>query len=119
MDKDILIHNIEIAAFRLGRKPTPVCIDAGVGRQFLSDLRRGKMPSVAKIADLAVYLGVSVSDLVGDAKTPAELAPLAAAWAELNEEGRERLVQYAEDLVASGRYIKNYTSELGDQTDVG
>ena len=63
------------------------------------------------MADLAAYLNVSVSDLVGDAKTPADLAPLANAWAELNEEGRARLIEYAEDLVAGGRYIKNHLSK--------
>lgn len=115
MDKDILIKNIEAAAFRAGSKPTPICIAAGVGRQFLSDLRRNKIPSVAKVADLAAYLGVTTSDLVGDAQTPAELQPLAEAWAELNEEGRERLISYAEDLTASGRYKKHDPDELGQE----
>ena len=112
MDKDILIKNIEAAAFRAGSKPTPICIAAGVGRQFLSDLRRNKIPSVAKVADLAAYLGVSTSDLVGDSNTPEELRPLLNAWAELNDEGRERLISYAEDLIAGGRYIKNNNAEL-------
>ena len=78
----------------------------------MSDIDRGQTPSVAKVADLAAYLGVSTSDLVGDAQTPAELVPLAGAWAELNEEGRERLIAYAEDLGAGGRYIKNHQSQL-------
>jgi len=107
MDKDLLIRNIEKAAARIGRKPTPVCIDAGVGRQFLSDLRRGKIPSVAKIADLAAYLGVSVSDLVGDARKPEEAPDLLACWAELNEEGREALLHVAQGFVNSGIYKKS------------
>lgn len=32
---------------------------------------------------------------------------LLAAFSQLNEEGRERLLVYAQDLVASGRYIKS------------
>lgn len=119
MDKELLIQNIERAALRIGKKPTPVCIEAGVGRQFMSDLRRGKIPSVAKVADLAAWLGVSASDLIGDAAVPADLAPLAAAWAELNEEGRERLVVYAEDLVSSGRYHKKTAPDLMDQEQIG
>lgn len=43
-------------------------------------MKKGQTPSVALVADLAAYLGVSVSDLVGDTKTPAELAPLAAGF---------------------------------------
>lgn len=112
MDKDLLIRNIEKVCAMRNTKPTPAATAAGVGRQFISDLRRNKIPSVAKVADLAAYLQVSTSDLVGDAKTPAELAPLSEAWEELNEEGRERLIEYAEDLVRGGRYIKNRQSEM-------
>ena len=112
MNNETLIFNIERYCEKREIKPTPAAIAAGIGRTFISDLRRGKVPSVAKVADLAAYLGVSTSDLVGDAQTPAELAPLAAAWAELNEEGRERLIAYAEDLVAGGRYIKSDSDRM-------
>lgn len=112
MNNETLIYNIQKCCEARNIKPTPAAIAAGIGRTFFADLNRGKTPSVAKVADLAAYLDVSVSDLVGDAKFPAELAPLAEAWAELNEEGRERLIQYAEDLVAGGRYIKNHQSEM-------
>lgn len=107
MTNETLIFNIQKYCEAKNTKPTPAAIAAGVGRTFFADLNRGKTPSVSKVADLAAYLGVSVSDLVGDAKTPAELAPLADAWAALSDEGRVRLVEYAEDLVAGGRYSKN------------
>ena len=112
MNKEKLIFNIQRYCEAKNTKPTPACIAAGVGHSFLTDIKRDKMPSVEKVAALAAYLGVSTSDLVGDAQTPAELAPLADAWAELNDEGRARLVAYAEDLTASGRYIKNHQSKL-------
>ena len=111
MDKDIMISNIRKFCAARNEKPTVACVAAGVGKSFVSDLGRGQMPSVAKVAALAEHLEVSVSDLVGDAKTPAELAPLAAAWAELNDEGRARLIEYAEDLVNGGRYIKTHLSK--------
>ena len=111
MDKETLIFNIQKYCEARDTKPTPACIAAGVGHSFLTDIKRDKMPSVEKVAKLAAYLGVSTSDLVGDAQTPADLAPLADAWAELNDEGRARLVAYAEDLCASGRYIKNHLSK--------
>ena len=113
MDNDIMISNIRRCCAARNVKPTVACSGAGVGKSFLSDLARGRTPSVAAVADLAAYLGVSTSDLVGDARTPAELAPLADAWTELNEEGRERLIEYAEDLVAGGRFArKNDQSEM-------
>ena len=113
MDKDIMISNIRKYCAARNVKPTIACTAAGVGRSFVSDIDRGRMPSVASVAALAAYLGVSTSDLVGDARTPADLAPLAEAWAELNEDGRERLIAYAEDLVAGGRYIKNHAPGMG------
>lgn len=112
MDKEILIANIRKYCAARNVKTTAACIEAGVGKSYVSSIARGQTPSVASVADLAAYLGVSTSDLVGDARTPADLAPLADAWAELNEEGRERLIAYAEDLVAGGRYIKNHQSQL-------
>ena len=119
MDKTVLVFNIRKYCAAKKLKPTIACTVAGVGRSFLSDIDRGKTPSVAKVADLAAFLGVSASDLIGDAKTPAELAPLAGAWAELNEEGRERLIAYAEDLVASGRYIKNHPDRDDQEGEAG
>ena len=107
MNKELMISNVLKFCAAREIKPTVACSEAGVGKNFVTNMKRGQTPSVAAVADLAAYLGVSTSDLVGDAQTPAELAPLAAAWAELNEEGRERLIAYAEDLVAGGRYIKS------------
>lgn len=112
MDRELLIFNISRFAAARDESPSGACIAAGVGKNFVSEIKRGKTPSVAAVADLAAYLGVSTSDLVGDARTPADLAPLADAWSELNEEGRARLTAYAEDLTASGRYIKNHPDRV-------
>lgn len=106
MDREILIFNIRRYCAARNEKPTLACVAAGVGKSFVSDIARGQTPSVAAVAALAAYLGVSSSDLIGDAAFPAELQPLSAAWAELNDEGRDRLLQYAEDLVVGGRYAK-------------
>ena len=66
MDKDLLIQNIIKYCISKGEPPTNACFSAGVGRSFIANMRKGQTPSVAKIADLAAYLGVSTSDLVGD-----------------------------------------------------
>ena len=112
MDRELLVYNIRKFCAAKNVKPTNACVEAGVGKSFISSITRGQTPNVAAVADLAAWLGVSASDLIGDAAVPADLAPLAAAWAELNEEGRERLVVYAEDLVSSGRYKKRDTTEM-------
>ena len=112
MNKELMISNILKFCAARNVKPTVACTEAGVGKNFVTNMKRGQTPSVASVADLAAWLGVSSSDLIGDAAVPADLAPLAAAWAELNEEGRERLIAYAEDIVASGRYIKSDPAAL-------
>ncbi len=115
MDKDLFIENIEKACAAAGVKPTPACIAAGVGKNLLIDAKRGKTPSVAKVAQLAAYLDVTTSDLVGDKRPGADEAEarLLGLYDDLNEEGQERLIDYAEDLSASGRYKKDYSAGLG------
>lgn len=111
MDINTLINNITRFAAAKNESPSGACIAAGINKNFVSELKRNRMPSVATVATLAEHLEVSVSDLVGDAMTPAELAPLAAAWEELNDEGRAALIQHANLLVNSGMYIKNHLSK--------
>lgn len=60
----------------------------------------------------------SAPTLSGDtagALTPQELSRLSDAMAQMNAEGRERVVEYAEDLVAGGRFKKPYSVELGEK----
>lgn len=38
-----------------------------------------------------------------------------ALYRELNHEGREKLIDYADDLVASGKYIKSDPDNLGKE----
>ena len=111
MDRETLIFNIKRFAGANNESPSGACFAAGVGKNFVSEIKRGKMPSVASVALLAEHLGVSVSDLVGDAKTPAELAPVAAAWAELNDDGRAETIRYIEYLCTKPEYIKNHLSK--------
>jgi len=66
MDKDLLVQNIIRYCTVRGEPPTVACVNAGLGKDFLSDIKRGRTPSVAKVADMATYLEVSTSDLVGD-----------------------------------------------------
>ena len=115
MDKDRFIANIEKCAAAIGESPSKACILSGAGKSFISDVRKGKVPNVGKVADLAAYLGVTTSDLVGDKRPGAdeEEARLLGLYDELNDEGRERLIEYAEDLTASGRYKKARSAELG------
>lgn len=71
-------------------------------------------PMISTVKKVAIFFSVDPSDLLGysvsASAAPATLSPqlqaLADALDQLNEEGQEKLLDYAADLVAGGRYIK-------------
>lgn len=81
-------------------------------------------PSVSTLKIIANIFGVSMDQMINedlsDLSQPSSSAPapelteqearLLGICRSLNEEGRERLAEYGDDLVASGKYIKR-TSE--------
>lgn len=71
MDRELFVQNIERYCAQKGVKPTNACRDSGVGTSFVTDIKRGQTPSVAKVQQLAQYLGCTVSDLLGE--TPGTL----------------------------------------------
>ena len=67
MDKDFFVQKVKLLCLQKGIKPTNACKESGVGSSFLSDINRGQVPSVAKVQMLADYLGVTTSELLGEA----------------------------------------------------
>lgn len=70
MNKDLVIWKIESYCKLKGIKPTVACQESGAGRNFLGELKRGSVPGVERFEALARYLGVSVSQIIGDEKEP-------------------------------------------------
>lgn len=66
MDSQLFVQNVKRYCKMKGVKPTPACIDSGVGKSFISDIERGQKPSVEKVQLLADYLGVTTSELLGE-----------------------------------------------------
>lgn len=52
------------------------------------------------------------SDKPSPAPSGLDLDRLMSAVSQMNEEGRERVIEYAEDLAASGHYTKNPSAQL-------
>ena len=78
------VENIKFFCSAMGIKPTVACREAGVGSSFINNMEaRGSMPSVDRVQLLAQYLGVTVSELIGetpqDPQAPADLS--AEEWA--------------------------------------
>ena len=68
MDREIVISNIKAFSKMRGEAQTTACINAKVGKSFISHIRDGQVPGVDKFELLAQYLGVTVSDLLGETK---------------------------------------------------
>lgn len=67
MDKTLFVQNIKFYCERKGVKPTNACRDSGAGASLISNIEtRGQTPSVEKVEQLAHYLGVTVSTLLGE-----------------------------------------------------
>lgn len=96
-----------------GIKPHALARETGVTSSTIDDLLKGKTNElnigVDKVLRIANYFGITVEELYD--RAPAALSlderSLLSLFDNLNEEGRERLLIYAQDLVASGRYIKS------------
>lgn len=70
MDRDLFVQNIKKLCFARSELPTIACKAAGVGASFISDINRGRTPSIEKVQRLADYLNVSTSQLIGEEKLP-------------------------------------------------
>ena len=84
----------------------------GVTRGAYGNIENGKRePDFKTLSKLADYFGVSVDWLIGRDKQstpPDELSAgessLLRIFRELNEEGQEKLLDLADDLIQSGKY---------------
>lgn len=67
MNKQLFVQNVKFYCHQKGVKPTIACLESGAGKSLLSQIEnRGSIPSVEKVQLLAQYLGVTVSELLGE-----------------------------------------------------
>ena len=89
---------------------------------FAGATKEPKLPTIQK---LVYFLGYTLEDLFIDDRihlkerktelTKQELSRLSDAMSQLSEEGREKIVEYAEDLAAGGRYKKINQHSMGKE----
>lgn len=70
MDVNVFMQNVERLCKQAGTNPTTACTQSGAGRNLMGNLKKGIVPSVAKIQSLAEYLGVTTSALLGEPEPP-------------------------------------------------
>ena len=95
------MQNIKkICAIR-GVKPTVACRESGAGANLINKLEsRGSIPSVEKVQLLAQYLGVTVSQLLGEDASELSQGPaqpyLVMRYNQLSPQGQEKVMAFLE-----------------------
>lgn len=125
MDIQVFVQNVKRLLDERGISYSRAGRESGAGIDFVRNMERlGTAPSIEKVSQMADYLGVSVGELLGEdtkptpiASGPPGLPELGRIYRSLNDEGREKLLDYAADLEASGRYIKSGPAQLGQAKD--
>lgn len=66
MDAEKFVQNVKNICIMREVPPTIACRESGAGKNLLSEVARGIVPSVNKVQALAQYLGVTTSELLGE-----------------------------------------------------
>ena len=101
MDKVVFVHNIKKYCAAKGVKPTVACRESGVGNSFINNIEsRGQVPSVEKVQLLAQYLGVTISQLLGEDASELSQGPaqpyLVMRYNQLSPQGQEKVMAFLE-----------------------
>ena len=114
-----------------GYKSSRIAKEIGIAASTFSDWKSGRsVPKMDKLQKIADYLGVTLGELTAEweAATPAEIElfekdvatphpltdqerELLDMLRELNQEGRQKAMEYIKDLYDTGKYKKSVTRE--------
>lgn len=111
MDKTVFVQNIKKYCAVKGVKPTVACRESGVGNSFINNIEsRGQVPSVEKVQLLAQYLGVTVSELLGEDASETAQGPaqpyLVAQYNRLSPADQEEVIAIIELKLARNQEDK-------------
>lgn len=101
MNTELFVQNIKKYCALRGVKPTVACRESGAGTNLINMLeRRGSIPSVEKVQSLAQYLGVTVSELLGERPPEIPSFPehpdLVLRYDQLSEEAQKEVMAFIE-----------------------
>ena len=66
MNREQFVQNVKARCKVLGIPQTTACAESGAGVGLLSEVKKGKTPSIDRVEKLAAYLGCTVSELLGE-----------------------------------------------------
>lgn len=89
MNVDFFVENVKSYCRVKGVSPSKACIESGAGKSLLDNVKRGRVPSVDSVQLLAQYLGVTVSELLGE--TPPEEQARTALTEHLAQSAKDQI----------------------------
>lgn len=111
--KEILAEILEAQ----GMRPSQLAQKAGLGTSTVDDILKGKTNElnigVDKMLKIANVLGVSVESLYGrNEQQDSREQQLLTQFRSMNEEGKEKALDYIGDLVDTGKYKKPCEADM-------
>ncbi|MBQ9038935.1 MAG: helix-turn-helix transcriptional regulator [Clostridia bacterium] len=110
------MENIRVLRKQSGLTMKQLGIELGMAESTVSLYETGKRsPDIQSLIRIADFFDVSLDYLCGRESDNSErtISPqqskLLSLFDDLNEEGQEKLIDYADDLVSSGKYIKMHS----------
>jgi len=107
------MENIRVLRKQSGLTMKQLGIELGMAESTISLYETGKRsPDIQSLIRIADFFNVSLDCLCGreyetiERQLPKQNNQLMKLFDQLNEEGQEKLIVYADDLVSSGKYIK-------------
>lgn len=68
MDTNKIVINIQKLCEINNISPNKALTESGVGKDFISNIKKGQTPTITKVKDIAEYFNVSVDYLLGNEK---------------------------------------------------
>lgn len=120
MNTSYFVENVQNLCRGMGISISKACRESGAGETLMDNVKRGRIPSIDRIQLLAQYLGATTSELLGEEKVPSPAVDkseekLLILYRKLNQEGRDKLLDYADDLSESGKYKKVSSVHVGSK----
>ena len=66
LDLDLFVHNVKELCKTKGVSVNTAVTESGAGARIMDNIKRGSVPSVEKVQQLAQYFGVTTSQLLGE-----------------------------------------------------
>lgn len=105
MNVEFFVENVKFHCRAKGVSPSRACIESGAGKTLMDNVKRGRVPSIDSVQLLAQYLGITVSELLGEhisaapaIPAPSHVASLVARSYDQADEGTQAAVRKLLDI---------------------